>query len=90
MVLVDTLQLMPFYFLFLVSKLNTFGLGVFFAWHIFLMNDKIILNRGSKIMVKSDDINFGLLGQVLTLMGGKIWIMDMQELVQLNKAMEIL
>lgn len=41
-------------------------------------------------MVKSNDINFGLLGQVLTLMGGKIWIMDMQELVQLNKAMEIL
>ncbi len=41
-------------------------------------------------MVKSNGISFGILGQVLTLIGGKIWIMDMQELVQLNKAMEIL
>ena len=48
-----------------VSKLNTFELGVFFAWHRFLMNDKIILNKGSKIMVKSNGINFGVLGQVL-------------------------
>mgnify|MGYP007037663854 FL=1 len=40
------------------------------------MNDKIILNKGSKIMVKSNGINFGVLGQVLTLMEGKyeLWI----------------
>ena len=39
-----------------MSKLNTFGLGVFFTWHIFLINDRIILNKGSKVMVKSNSI----------------------------------
>ena len=41
-------------------------------------------------MVKSDNINFSILVLVFTLMEGKVWIMDMQELVQLNKVMEIL
>nr|DAH55812.1 MAG TPA: hypothetical protein [Caudoviricetes sp.] len=36
------------------------------------MNDKIILNKGSKIMVKSHSINFSILGPVFTLMEGKI------------------